>query len=144
MHKIGQTPYRVDCMFLSCQVCVSDWIHTLKLPECQGVPSSKQTKNLKFKWLQLDLTQFGQMGECLFMNEVVLGSSPVAFPKEWLKSKHSLFFKEICRLVTFEIVLRNRHSIFQALVMLNYRDQRQRKEKRYIETHNNYYVPAMT
>ena len=54
MYKIGQTPYRVDCMFLSCHVCVSDWIHTLKLPECQGTPSSKQAQNLKFKWLQLD------------------------------------------------------------------------------------------
>ena len=37
-----------DCMFLSCHVRVSEWIHTLKLPECQGTPCSKQVQNLKF------------------------------------------------------------------------------------------------
>ena len=41
-------------MFLSCHVRVSEWIHTLYLPECQGTPCSKQARNLKFKWLQLD------------------------------------------------------------------------------------------
>ena len=29
-------------------------IHTLQLPECQGMPCSKQARNLKVKWLQLD------------------------------------------------------------------------------------------
>ena len=29
-------------MFSSCHVRVSEWIHTLHLPECQGNPSSKQ------------------------------------------------------------------------------------------------------
>ena len=43
-----------DCMFLSCHVRVSEWIHTLWLPECQGTPWSKQARNLKFKWLPLD------------------------------------------------------------------------------------------
>ena len=41
-------------MFLSCHVRVWEWIHTLYLPEYQGTPCSKQTRNLKFKWLQLD------------------------------------------------------------------------------------------
>ena len=41
-----------DCMFLSCDVRVSDWIQTLYLPECQGTPYSKQARCLKFKWLQ--------------------------------------------------------------------------------------------
>ena len=41
-------------MFLSCHVRLSEWIHTLYLPECQGTPCSKQARNLKFKWLQLD------------------------------------------------------------------------------------------
>ena len=41
----------LNCMFLSCHVRVSQWIHTLWLPECQGTPYSKQTQNLKFKWL---------------------------------------------------------------------------------------------
>ena len=44
-----------DCMFLSYHVRVSDWIHTLYLPECQGTPCSKQAWNLQFKWLQRDL-----------------------------------------------------------------------------------------
>ena len=55
-----------DCMFLSCHVRVSEWIQSLQLPECQGTPCSKQARNLKFKWLQLD------------PNPVVLGSNPVA------------------------------------------------------------------
>ena len=25
-----------DCMFLSCHVCITEWIHTLQLPQCQG------------------------------------------------------------------------------------------------------------
>ena len=43
-----------DCMFLSCHVRVSEWIHTLQLPECQGTPCSKQASYLKIKWLQRD------------------------------------------------------------------------------------------
>ena len=43
-----------ECMFLSCDVRVSEWIHTLHLPECQGTPCSKQARNPKVKWLQLD------------------------------------------------------------------------------------------
>ena len=45
----------LDCMFLSCHVHISEWIHTLYLPECQGTPCSKQAQYLKFKWLQRDL-----------------------------------------------------------------------------------------
>ena len=43
-----------DCMFLSCHVPVSEWIHTLYLPECQGTPCSKQARNLELMWLQLN------------------------------------------------------------------------------------------
>ena len=43
-----------DCMFMSCHVGVSEWIHTPWFPECQGTPCSKQARNLKFRWLQLD------------------------------------------------------------------------------------------
>ena len=39
-----------DCMFLSCHMRVSEWIHTLYLPECQGTPCLKQARYLKFKW----------------------------------------------------------------------------------------------
>ena len=38
-----------DCMFLSCHVHVSGWIHTLYLPECEGTYFSKQVQYLKFK-----------------------------------------------------------------------------------------------
>ena len=41
-----------DCMFLSCHVRVSEWIHTLWLPGCQGTPCSKQARNLKFNAFQ--------------------------------------------------------------------------------------------
>ena len=43
-----------DCMFLSCHVRVSEWIHTLQLPECQRTPCSKQAQNLRFKGLRLN------------------------------------------------------------------------------------------
>ena len=43
-----------DCMFLSCHALVSEWIHTLKFPKCQGAPYSKQAQILKFKWVQQD------------------------------------------------------------------------------------------
>ena len=42
-------------MFLSYHVRVSEWIHTLQLPEYQRTPYSKQAQNMKFKWLKLDL-----------------------------------------------------------------------------------------
>ena len=41
-----------DSIFLSCHVRVSEWIHTLYLPECQETPCSNQGRYLKFKWLQ--------------------------------------------------------------------------------------------
>ena len=45
----------IDYMFLSYHVHISEWIHTLQLPECQGTPLSKQARYLNFKWLQRDL-----------------------------------------------------------------------------------------
>ena len=33
--------FSLDCIFLSCHVCVSRWLHTLKMPEYQGTPCSK-------------------------------------------------------------------------------------------------------
>ena len=44
----------MDCMLLSCQVQVLDYIYTLQLPESQGTPFSKQAENVKFKWRQQD------------------------------------------------------------------------------------------
>ena len=43
-----------DCMLLSCHVRISEWTHTLYLPERQGTPCSKQAQYLEFKWLQRD------------------------------------------------------------------------------------------
>ena len=44
-----------DCMFLWCQVRVSEWIHLVVLPEYQETPCTKQAaRNLKFKWMQLN------------------------------------------------------------------------------------------
>ena len=43
-----------DCMFLSCHQHVSEWIHTLYLPEHQGTPCSKQVLYMRFTWLQRD------------------------------------------------------------------------------------------
>ena len=43
-----------DFMLLSCHVRVLEWIHTLKMLECQGTLSSKQARCLMFKWLQRD------------------------------------------------------------------------------------------
>ena len=37
-----RTVFSCDCMFLLCQVRISEWIRTLLLPECQGTPCSKQ------------------------------------------------------------------------------------------------------
>ena len=46
-----------NCIFLSCHARVSEWIHTLHLPECQGTPCWKQVRYLKFKWLERDSNQ---------------------------------------------------------------------------------------
>ena len=43
-----------DCMLLSCHVLFSEWILTLFLAEIQQTPFSKQTRYLKFKWLEWD------------------------------------------------------------------------------------------
>ena len=41
-----------DCILLSCHICLSEWICTLQLPECQGTSCLKQAWYLKFKWQQ--------------------------------------------------------------------------------------------
>ena len=41
--KYSFSQYTVlGCMFLSCHVRVSEWIHALELPECQGTPSRRR------------------------------------------------------------------------------------------------------
>ena len=44
-----------DCMFLSCRIGISEWIHNLYLPECLRTLCSKQPWYLKFKWLKRKL-----------------------------------------------------------------------------------------
>ena len=41
-----------DCMFLSCHVRISEWIHTIFAWMSRN---PKQARNLKVKWLQLEL-----------------------------------------------------------------------------------------
>ena len=41
-----------NCLFLSCQKFVLEWIYTLQLTECQETPNPKQAQHLKFKWRQ--------------------------------------------------------------------------------------------
>ena len=41
-------------VLLSCHVHVSECIHSLQLPECQGTPYSKQARYLNFTWLKRD------------------------------------------------------------------------------------------
>ena len=43
-----------NCMFLSCDAHVSEWIHTLYLSQCQRTPCSKRAPYWKLKWLQRD------------------------------------------------------------------------------------------
>ena len=48
---------KFDCMFFLCHVSISEWIHTLYLPECQGNPHSKYNPYIKFKELQQESNQ---------------------------------------------------------------------------------------
>ena len=43
-----------NCILLSCQISISEWIYTLQLPGCQETPCSKQARYLKFKGQQRD------------------------------------------------------------------------------------------
>ena len=43
-----------DCMCLSYHVPISEWIHSLYLPECRETRSSKKARYVQFKWLQRD------------------------------------------------------------------------------------------
>ena len=47
-----------DCMFLSSHICISEWIHTLYLPQCQGARCSKQVWYYKLSgcWLESSCT----------------------------------------------------------------------------------------
>ena len=58
-----------ETVFLSCHICILQWICTPYLRECEGAPCSKQTRYLKLKWLQRDSNpqplsqQFNQNGQ---------------------------------------------------------------------------------
>ena len=56
-HERKKRIEKSDCMFLSCHVRVSEWIHTIYLSEYKGNLCSKHTQYLKFKWLQRDWNQ---------------------------------------------------------------------------------------
>ena len=56
LKNILHSSQTIDCMLLSCHVHVSERIHTLQLPECQGTPCSKQVRNVKFTRTELEPT----------------------------------------------------------------------------------------
>ena len=77
-----------DCVFLSCHICVLEWIYSLQLPESQEKYFLKQAWYLKFKWLQRDLNSqtfslqtntksFSQTGQIieLYCEYIVVSSS---------------------------------------------------------------------
>ena len=77
-----------DCVFLSCHICVLEWIYSLQLPESQEKYFLKQAWYLKFKWLQRDLNSqtfslqtntksFSQTGQIieLYCEYIVISSS---------------------------------------------------------------------
>ena len=52
---VSTYPYvAFDCILVSCHLRISEWIHTLYLPEFQGTPCLEQAWYLKFKWVQRD------------------------------------------------------------------------------------------
>ena len=80
-----------DCMLLSCHICVSEWIQTLYLSECQGNPCSKQAQYLKFIRLKfIHIGQTGQMIElcCEYLSVRCIWHSHSIFV--WM-SRNSLF-----------------------------------------------------
>ena len=63
-----------DCMFLSFHVRVSEWHHTLQLPECQGTPCSRQARYLKFKWGKRDIWSLAWGEGFLGVNDLLRSS----------------------------------------------------------------------
>ena len=131
-----------DCMLLSCHVRISEWIHTLYLPECQGTSCSKQVRYLKFKWQQRDsnlqplsssgntqpISHTGQMIElcCENLSVRILLSCHVHV-SEWIYTFYScLNVKELLtwnRRNIWSLVERNEirtHNLFVSKQTLNY------------------------
>ena len=46
-----------ECVFILYQAGFPAWINILYLPEYQGTACSKEARNLKFRWLQLNMNQ---------------------------------------------------------------------------------------
>ena len=79
-----------DCMFLSCQVRISEWRDALYFSEWQGTPCWKPKLNLKFKWLQLDSKPLLVMSRTHFLvnpASTVSWRSRNFFPKTGTKSE---------------------------------------------------------
>ena len=85
-------------MFLLCHICISEWIHTLYLHECQGTPHSKHARYLKFKWLQRDSNRqplssqtktqpFGQTDQMTELSCEMSSSCHVCI-SEWIHTLH--------------------------------------------------------
>ena len=64
-------------LWLSCVVStylygVFEWIHTLKLPECQGTSCLKQARYLKFKWLMIELCCEYLPVRCIWLHILIM------------------------------------------------------------------------
>ena len=133
----------LDCMLLPCFVCISEWIYTLWLPECQWTPCLKQAWYLKSKWQQQDSNPQPGMGlspkktnnNVIFYSQLFLGNWNVCqkinkpsimtiFAQIW-PDQH---FPKRCVFVSFWQLLTP--SIMQKFLrkMLNRQKERQMKE----------------
>ena len=85
----------------------------------------------KTSWRCLEDMSWKTNWRCLHCNYLSL---TIKLYKQWFKSKHSSFFKEIHRVImrnlSFVMNLQCKHNYFYTLVTPNESDQRQRKQRR--------------
>ena len=73
------TNYYPDCVFLSCQIRVLEWIYTLQLPECQGTPFSKQA----CIWSLIDWNEIRRHNQ-LVRKRTLNHLAKLVIPLQWL------------------------------------------------------------
>ena len=99
-------PYKL--MFLPCHIRVSEWIHILWLPECQGTPCSKQVQNqilIKFLWIH----EISQIANRLVEQNFIFLTM---FDKDLQKFAKMLIFYWVIRLASLTSLLRPFRTYF--------------------------------